>query len=103
MTPQVDIRCSAQGCRRLLLSVTTWPEPDSPLWQGSRGVWTEACDRHREIRRREVIADADERRRSRGLPPVDRRALMIHVSWSALRPAFLDSQHRGHAVDVLRP
>lgn len=100
----MNIRCSIKGCRRLLLAVEKWPNPDSDLWTGDAyGVWAEGCPKHREIRPRELIAEADARRTSKGLPPLDRRALMVYVTWAALRPAYLDATHRGRAVDHLAP
>jgi hypothetical protein len=102
--PVVNIRCSVRGCRRLLLSVSEWPATDSPRWSHpSDGVWAEGCPKHRELRPKEVIADADERRAGKGLPPLGRRALMVHTSWAELRAHYLDAISRGRAVDILRP
>lgn len=100
----VNLRCSARGCRRLLISVTEWPGDDSSLWHNaSYGVWAEACPKHREVRPNEIISEADERRRSRGLPPLVRGDLMVYVSWSELRRSYLDAISRSRSVDLLKP
>lgn len=99
----VNIRCPAKGCRRLLLAVSKWPDGDSIAWNSTAGVWVERCAKHKEIRPQETIHDADARRASKGLPPVDRSALMVHVHWSTLRPYYLDATHRARAVDFLLP
>lgn len=100
----VNVRCSATGCRRLLRSIDAWPEDGSPLWSDvNAGLWIERCAKHRELRQHEVITEADERRSTKGLPPLDRARLMIFVSWPDLRPTYLDATHRGRKLDVLRP
>lgn len=83
--------------------MTEWPSPDSELWASEYGVWMEACHTHKAIRPRETIDEARERRASGGRPPLDRRALMMFMSWADLRPLFLDATHRGHAIDCMRP
>jgi hypothetical protein len=103
-TAIVNLRCSTRGCRRLLRSVTVWPAPDSDLWTGPQyGVWAERCPKHKAIYPRETLADADGRRSSQGRPPVDLEPLLVFVAWSKLRPLYLDSTHRGRAVDYLAP
>jgi hypothetical protein len=105
MAVVVNIRCPVKSCKnRVLLSVSAWPADGSPLWADpARGVWAERCPKHKEIRTKETIADADARRAGRGLPPVDAEGELLFVSWSTLRPSYLDSTHRGRAVDYFAP
>lgn len=83
------------------MTVSEWPTPDDPRWTGPYGVWVERCPKHKEIHPKETIADADARRAEKGLPPLDRDALLVFVTWAKLRPNYLDSTHRGRAVPYL--
>lgn len=104
MSGVVNIRCSVEGCRRLLLSVSEWPADGSEQWSDpSGGAWVELCPKHKEIRPQETIQDANARRDGKGLPPLDRASLMAFAPWSTLRPLQLDARHRQRAVDHLLP
>lgn len=100
MSPVVNVRCHVAGCNRLLRKVEQWPDEASESWTDpTDAVWVERCPKHKEIRPRETISDADARRAERGLPPLDRGLLLVPIRWSALRPCYLDAKHRGRDVD----
>lgn len=97
--PTVVLRCGARGCQRKLLTIEKWPEAAGWAWSDrDQGIWVESCRRHGGVPT--TMAELDERRDERGLPPEDRSRLMHFIRWSALRPAHQKACRTGRVVNL---